>query len=109
MTKLRNMIAFWFVVIGALVTVGGAFFQEVEKRREKEKALEDEILRNKVYEEIINNQKTTLDTARSIIHLQEKLEEANAKLIVANEAIRSSQEETLNRVIGGDSKPILLL
>lgn len=93
----------------SIIAVIAAFFQEREKLKDKQEALENERKRTLVYEEIIQNQKVTLDSARSIIQLQGKLDEANLKLIEANTSLLKFQEETLNRVTGGDSRPTLLI
>lgn len=103
------MVGFWFVLVGSLAAIGGSYYQEWKKDKDRQRALKVEQERNDTYAAIIKNQDktiqkqdTTIAATTEIIRLQNELEKAN-------EAIKDLQNTTIDNITGGDSRPKLVL
>jgi hypothetical protein len=104
---LREYKTFLIVVLGAVITVIGALWDNKEKLNDKQEALELERTRNDQYVSIIHRSDQMLTKQQSVIESSQQIIDLQNKLKEANESIITLQNSTIDHLTGGDSKPYI--
>ncbi len=104
---MREYRTFLLVLLGAVLTVFGALWENKDKLVEKQKSLDNEITRNKEYVSIIKKSDSMLQKQHDVIHKSNTIIGLQNELKNANQKIITLQNSTMNQITGGSSLPFL--